>query len=63
MSEIFVSYSRRDTETVDKIVNQLTQAGMDVWIDRNDIKAGDSWRLQIVEGIDTCHAFVLMLSG
>jgi hypothetical protein len=63
MSEIFVSYSRRDTETVEKIVQQLGQAGMSVWIDREDIRAGDSWRLQIVEAIDTCHAFVLMLSG
>lgn len=63
MSEIFVSYSRRDIEIVDKIVDQLSQAGMDVWLDREDIKAGDSWRLQIVEGIDTCHAFVLILSN
>lgn len=63
MSQIFISYSRRDVEIVDKIVAALEQAGMSVWIDREDIRAGNSWRVQIVEAIDTCDAFVLMLSG
>jgi hypothetical protein len=36
---------------------------MQVWIDREDIKAGKTWRAQIVEAIDTCDAFVLMLSS
>jgi hypothetical protein len=63
MSQIFTSYSRRDTETVDKIVDALNQAGMSVWLDREDIRAGNSWRVQIVEAIDSCDAFVLMLSG
>lgn len=62
MSHIFISYSRRNIETVDKFVNTLAQTGMDIWLDREDIKAGDSWRVQIVEAIDGCDAFVLMLS-
>jgi len=63
MSEIFTSYSRRDTEIVEKFVTELTQAGLKIWIDREDILAGNSWRVQIVKAIDTCDAFVLMLSG
>src|SRR5688500_8535561 len=62
MAEIFTSYSRRDTETVDTIVGKMTQAGIHVWIDRADIKAGNTWRVQIVQAIDTCPGFVLMLS-
>ncbi len=62
MSHIFISYSRRNIETVDKFVNTLAQTGMDIWLDREDIKAGDSWRVQIVEAVDGCDAFVLMLS-
>jgi hypothetical protein len=62
MAQVFTSYSRRDTETVDAIVGKMSQAGIEVWIDREDIKAGNTWRLQIVEAIDTCVAFVLMLS-
>jgi hypothetical protein len=62
MAEVFISYSRRDTEIVDSVVAKMSQAGMSVWIDREAIKAGNSWRVQIVQAIDTCHAFVLMLS-
>jgi hypothetical protein len=62
MSRIFVSYSRRDLEIVDSIVEKIENAGMSVWIDRDDIKAGKTWRVQIVEAIATCDAFVLMLS-
>jgi len=63
MAHVFVSYSRRNKEFVDDIVAQLEAAGLHIWIDREDIKAGKSWRVQIVEAIDTCDAFVLMLSS
>lgn len=63
MSHTFISYSRRDTELVDNFVSHLQKAGLDIWLDREDIKAGNSWRVQIVEAIDDCDAFVLMLSG
>jgi TIR domain-containing protein len=62
MAQVFTSYSRRDTQTVDTIVGKMTQAGIDVWLDRADIQAGNTWRVQIVQAIDTCPAFVLMLS-
>jgi hypothetical protein len=62
MAQVFTSYSRRDTETVDTIVGRMLQAGISVWIDREAIKAGDNWRVQIVKAIKTCPAFVLMLS-
>jgi hypothetical protein len=62
MGQVFISYSRRDIETVDNIVSQLEATGIQVWIDREDIKPGQQWRKQIVEGIDTAEAFVLNLS-
>ena len=62
MGHIFISYSRRDTGTVDKIAQKLTEAGLSVWLDREDIKTGNTWRVQIVEAIDTCAAFLLVLS-
>src|SRR5512145_2963079 len=62
MAQVLTSYSRRDTETVDTIVAKMAQAGSSVWIDREAIKAGNTWRVQIVQAIDTCNAFVLMLS-
>ena len=62
MSQVFTSYSRRDTELVDQIVQDMNEAGLSVWIDREAIQAGNTWRVQIVKAIDTCEAFVLMLS-
>jgi hypothetical protein len=62
MGRIFVSYSRRDIETADRIAGAMKDAGLDIWIDRESIEAGNTWRVQIVQAIDTCDAFVLMLS-
>lgn len=63
MGHIFVSYSKHDQEMVDRIVEAIEQAGFNVWIDREEVKAGKTWRTQIVQAIDTCDAFVLMLSS
>ncbi|MCE9647266.1 MAG: toll/interleukin-1 receptor domain-containing protein [Chloroflexi bacterium] len=63
MEQIFISYSRRNLETVNQFAGALEKAGVNLWIDREEIKAGNSWRVQIVQAIDTCNAFVLMLSG
>src|SRR5262245_54755199 len=63
MGKIFISYSRRDVEMVDRIVGKMENTGMSIWVDREAIKAGNLWRTQIVEAIDTCDAFVLILSS
>src|SRR6266542_1960323 len=62
MGHIFVSYSRRDQEIVERFVGMMESAGMSVWIDRQKIKPGKLWRTQIVQAIDTCDGFVLLLS-
>ncbi len=62
MKNIFVSYSRRDGEAVDHIVARLEQDGFNVWIDREEIKAGELWHEAIVQAVDNAYAFVLMLS-
>jgi hypothetical protein len=62
MGKVFISYSRRDTETVRQIAAQLEAEGIEVWFDTDDIVPGKQWRKQIVEGIDTAEAFILNLS-
>jgi hypothetical protein len=62
MGQVFISYSRRDADVIEGIVSELEAAGLDVWLDREDIKPGKQWRKQIVEAIDTAEAFVLNLS-
>jgi hypothetical protein len=62
MRHIFVSYSRIDSGVVDQIVARLGQDGFDVWIDREEIKAGELWQQAIVQAVDNADVFVLMLS-
>src|SRR6266508_4932291 len=62
MSHVFISYSRKDSETVDQIVTRLEAENFTVWIDREDIHGGELWREAIVEAVDNAYAFVLMLS-
>jgi hypothetical protein len=62
MEQVFTSYSSRDAQVVDTIVGKMSQSGLRVWLDRAEIKAGNAWSVQIVEAIDNCPAFVLMLS-
>ena len=63
MGQVFISYSRRDLEIVNHLVERMQRAGIHIWIDREEIKAGKLWRTQIVQSIDTCDAFILMLSS
>jgi hypothetical protein len=62
MGFVFISYSRQDITTVDRIVDRLKSDEFEVWIDRANIKGGDLWTVAIVEAIDTADSFVLMLS-
>ncbi|HLO16727.1 MAG TPA: toll/interleukin-1 receptor domain-containing protein [Anaerolineales bacterium] len=62
MKHIFISYSRIDDEAVDHIVARLEQDGFHVWIDREEIKAGELWQEAIVQAIDNAYAVVFMLS-
>jgi len=59
----FVSYMRDDQPGVDQLVHALTAAGVDVWIDRADIRAGDRWKDRIAEAITANRRFLVCLSA
>jgi hypothetical protein len=62
MSEVFISYSRKDNEFVDELIHDLERNGVHVWIDRHDIEGGTAWRAAIAEAVRECSAFVIVLS-
>ena len=62
MSQIFISYSRRDNDFVDRLVTELEARGVDVWVDTGEILAGEAWRRTIVEAIRSCQVFVILIS-
>ena len=62
--EVFLSYSRRDTEFVSRIGRDLSARGFEVWLDTQDIVGGgiDRWRTSIVAGIRRSDVVVVVLS-
>jgi hypothetical protein len=62
MIDVFISYAHEDGPVIDIIRSHLTAAGYDVWVDRELIAGGESWRTRIVEAIESSDVFLLILS-
>lgn len=62
MSDIFISYSSKDRAQADQLSELLRSAGLSVWIDQEGIDVATSWSREIVQAINDCKAFVVLLS-
>ncbi|HEY6170701.1 MAG TPA: TIR domain-containing protein, partial [Candidatus Kapabacteria bacterium] len=62
MADIFISYSRKDTAEAQTLAGELRANGYEVWIDVSGIHAATSWSREIVEAIDVCSVFLVLLS-
>lgn len=60
--DIFISYSRKDSEKADEIVNRLRDLNISVWIDRTGEYSGHNYKSVIVETIKASK-LVLFLSS
>jgi TIR domain len=58
---IFISYSRHDTAYVQQLVASLRRQELTVWFDEH-IVTGERWDRAIRDRIDTCAAFVLVMT-
>jgi hypothetical protein len=58
----FISYSSRDRERVFEIADRLQRAGIPLWLDRHAIEGGTQWSDEIVRGIRSCAAIIIMCS-
>lgn len=62
MSRAFISYSRRNTNFAERLARDLTDAGVEVWIDFRQIHAGERWKDEIRRGIERSDLIVALLS-
>ena len=62
MGHVFISYSRQDTQIIERLVRELEAARVAVWIDREDILGGAKWRRQIVDAIEAADVVLVALS-
>ena len=61
MAHIFISYSHKDINYVEKLEKKLISEGFDVWVDHR-IDYGSRWTKEIEKAIDTCDAYVVIMS-
>src|SRR5258707_1509423 len=62
MTDVFISYSRKDKEFVRKLHDSLKNAGRDIWVDWEDIPPASDWHNEIFSGIQAAHSFVFVIS-
>ena len=61
MGDIFISYSRTDTDYAHKLADNLQSRGLHIWIDeRQDDRAGRPRKF--IKRLDSCGAFVVIMT-
>ena len=61
-NDIFISYSRHDTNVVNEIVAMLEQEGYSVWIDRDGIESGEDFKRVILKAIKESEVILFFSS-
>jgi hypothetical protein len=62
MTQVFISYSRKDIKFARRLASDLESAGFDVWWDISDLQGGDDWVRFIPAAIEASQYFVVLLS-
>ena len=62
LGRVFISYSRRNRAQVYPFAEALTAAGIEVWIDREEIDPLDDFPARIREGIAQCQSLLAWYS-
>ena len=60
--QVFISYSRKDTDWALRIKNTLESNGVSCWMDKSGINAGERYTRSIIDAIRQCDIFLLVLS-
>jgi hypothetical protein len=62
MSDVFISYSRRDIDFVRHLFDQLTARDREAWADWQDIPPTADWLAEIYRGIEAADSFLFVIS-
>ena len=60
--QVFISYSRKDVESVNAVREVLERNGITYWIDKEGIFSGENYKEVIVDAIETSKAVVFVSS-
>lgn len=62
MSHIFISYAHSDGDFAEILINQLSNSGINSWVDNQHLRAGEDWRQAIDDAIRNAGALILIMS-
>lgn len=62
MTDVFISYSRKDKDFVVRLNNALAAQNRDTWVDWEDIPASADWWKEVTGGIEQADSFVFVIS-
>jgi WD40 repeat protein len=62
MSDVFISYSRKDIAFARLIQESLQQSQIDTWIDWERIPVGERWWNEICQAIENANVFMFIIS-
>ena len=62
MKQLFISYSRKDTEFAQRLTESFAAQNMEAWVDWQDIPPSVDWMKEIQMGIEQADIFLLIVS-
>src|SRR5689334_23360117 len=63
MSDVFISYSRKNSDFARRLIDKLILRGKDAWVDWEGIPlTSPNWWLEIKAGIEAADSFVFIMS-
>ena len=60
---VFLSYASEDAGAAARIAEALKSAGIEVWVDRSELRGGDAWDQEIRAQIHDCALFIPIVSA
>ena len=62
MTQVFISYSRKDRSFVEQLASDLKKARLTVWYDLSGLEGGVRWRIEIEKAIHASQYVLVVLS-
>lgn len=62
MKQLFISYSRKDTDFTRKLTERFAADGLEAWVDWQDIPPSVDWMKEIQKGIEDADVFLFLVS-
>ena len=59
--KVFISYGHRDRQWVREFADELSNEGINAWMDEKDIKWGDSWEDKLEEALRRSETMVFIV--